>query len=100
MSVGPEHWLAPAAAFLTACGVPSLAIWLLKRGAADAQLVDSLRQALDKGRVRENAYYSALDALITGIDHLQDPPPALLAARARALARMEMAQSLIVGGGK
>jgi hypothetical protein len=85
-------------------GVPGLALWLLKRSATKEddkeKLIDALRKALDKGRVRESAYCGALDALIVGIDHLIDPPPALVAARTRALARMEQGFCEISGGDK
>jgi hypothetical protein len=54
------------AAMLAALGFPSLVIWLLKarqaRGKAREELIEILRKALDKGRVRENAYCGALDA--------------------------------------
>jgi hypothetical protein len=92
----------PIAALLAACGVPGLAAWLLKRSTMRDEhrelLIDALRKALDKGRVRENAYCGALDALVIGIDHLEDPHPALIAARARALEIMETAHCHITGG--
>jgi hypothetical protein len=92
----------PVAALLAALGVPGLAAFLLKRATMRddnrERLIDALRKALDKGRVRENAYCGALDALVIGIDHLEDPHPALLAARARALEIMETAHCHISGG--
>jgi hypothetical protein len=91
----------PVAGLLAALGVPSLAAWLLRRGSmrddTRERLIEILRKALDKGRVRENAYCGALDALIIGIDHLEDPPPALLAARLRALEIMETAHCQLTG---
>jgi hypothetical protein len=93
--------VAAVASLLAAIGFPGFLVWLVRRGSADKELVEVLRKALDKGRVRENAYCGALDALIAGIDHLPDPPPALRSARARALERMEAAHcQLINGGGK
>lgn len=89
-----------AASFLAALGFPGFVVWLVRRGQAREELVEVLRKALDRGRVRENAYCGALDALIMGIDQLEDPPTALLAARQRALQRMEQAQRRIGGGAK
>lgn len=92
------------AAVLASLGLPSLAAWLIRRSATSADnreaLIGALRKALDKGRVRENAYCGALDALIIGIDHIADPPPALVAARARALELMESAHCQLTGGGR
>lgn len=99
-----ESWLTALGAILASLGVPSLAAWMLRRNATRADhreaLIDALRKALDKGRVRENAYCGALDALVLGIDQLDDPPPALVAARTRALERMELAHCQISGGGR
>jgi hypothetical protein len=67
-------------------------------GQAREELIEILRKALDKGRVRENAYCGALDTFIAPIDELEDPPPALVAARARALERMELAHCQLTGG--
>lgn len=104
MSANTEGLLASIAGLLAALGVPGLAVWLLRRNAArgDAReaLIDALRKALDKGRVRENAYCGALDALILGIDQIEDPHPSLVAARTRALERMELAHCQISGGDK
>lgn len=103
-SAGAEHVLTGIATLLAALGVPSLAMWLVTRRATKVddreRLVDVLRQALDKGRIRENAYCGALDALIAGIDNLPNPSPALVAARGRALDRLEIAHSQISGGEK
>jgi hypothetical protein len=91
-------------AILASLGVPSLAAWLLRRGATRADhreaLIEALRKALDKGRVRENAYCGALDALIIGIEGLPSIPPSLVAARDRALERMESAHCQLTGGSK
>jgi hypothetical protein len=93
--------LTATAAVLAGLGVPSFAAWLLKRVSLRDDrreaLIEALRKALDKGRVRENAYCGALDAIVMGIDHLADPPPALIAARARALEIMEAAHCQIRG---
>lgn len=98
-----EGVVRPVASLLVALGVPAWLAWLVKRSflrdATRETLIEVLRKALDKGRVRENAYCSALEALVTGIDYLQDPPPALIAARARALKMMEAAQAQIISGG-
>jgi hypothetical protein len=51
-----------------------------------------LRKALDKGRVRENAYCGALDTFIAAIDELEDPPASLIA---HELARSSEWSSLI-----
>lgn len=101
MEVHAEGLLTAGAGILAAAGVPGLAVWILKRVAVSADnreaLIETLRKALDKGRVRESAYCGALDALIVGIDALADPPPALVAARARALERMETAHCQLGG---
>lgn len=98
--MGGDHVdvLAPIAGLLATLGFPGFAVWLLRRGIARESLVEVLRKALDKGRVRENAYCGALDALIVGIDALDNPPPALIAARERALERMEQARAQLSGG--
>jgi hypothetical protein len=102
MSAGVEHWLTPIAGGLAALGVPSLAMWLLNRSATKSddkeKLIEVLRKALDKGRVRENAYCGALDALIIGIDQLEDPPAYLIKARERAAERLETALCQVTGG--
>jgi hypothetical protein len=89
--------VAAVASLLAAIGFPGFVVWLVRRGSADKELIEVLRKALDKGRVRENAYCGALDAFITGVDSLEDPPPALTAARARALRRMEEANCQLNG---
>lgn len=90
------------AALLAAIGFPGLVVWQLKhrqaRGEAREDLIEILRKALDKGRVRENAYCGALDTFISAVDGLEDPPLALVAARARALERMELAHCQLTGG--
>jgi hypothetical protein len=88
------------ASLLAAVGFPGFVVWLIRRGSPDKELIEVLRKALDKGRVRENAYCGALDALILGIDQLEDPPAALRAARARALERMEQAHCQLTGGSR
>jgi hypothetical protein len=94
--------LTAVAALLAAIGFPSFTVWLLKtrgaRGHADRELIEILRKALDKGRVRENAYCGALDTFIAAIDELEDPPASLIRARARALERMELAHCQLTGG--
>lgn len=87
-----------AASVLAALGFPGFVVWLIKHFGARYERVEILRKALDKGRVRENGYCGALDAFITGVDALPHPPPALVAARARALARMEEANRQLNGG--
>lgn len=101
MEAHAEGLLTAFGAVLAALGVPGIAAWLIKRAGTSADhreaLIEALRKALDKGRVRENAYCGALDALVAGIDALPDPPPALVAARARALERMESAHCQLRG---
>jgi Tfp pilus assembly protein PilE len=92
------------AALLAAIGFPSFTVWLLKSrvavGASREALIEILRKALDKGRVRENAYCGALDTFIAAIDELEDPPASLVRARARALERLELAHCQLTGGGQ
>jgi hypothetical protein len=90
--------VAAVASLLAAIGFPGFVVWLIRRGSPDRELIEILRKALDKGRVRENGYCGALDAFITAVDSLENPPPSLLYARARALARMEEAHCQITGG--
>lgn len=85
------------AAVLASLGFPSFIVWLLRHFGARQDRIEILRKALDKGRVRENGYCGALDAFITAVDSLEDPPAPLIAARARALARMEEAHCQIAG---
>jgi hypothetical protein len=93
-----QELVTPIASVLAALGFPGFVVWLLRRGQAREELIEILRKALDKGRVRENAYCGALDALIMGIDQLEHPPAALIAARERALERMESAHCQLNGG--
>ena len=58
-------------------------------------LIDLMRKALDKGRIRESALASVADVLIFAIDHVADPPPALTQLRARALAVLQDARAQI-----
>lgn len=90
------------AALLAAVGFPGFVIVLLKsrqtRGEQREELIEILRKALDKGRVRENAYCGALDAFISGVDAIENPPASLVAARDRAIERMELAHCQLTGG--
>jgi hypothetical protein len=90
------------AGLLAAVGFPGFVIVLLKsrqaRGERREELIEILRKALDKGRVRENAYCGALDAFISAVDALPNPPASLEAARTRALERMELAHCQLTGG--
>jgi hypothetical protein len=94
--------LTGVAALLAAVGFPGFTMWLLRsrqaRRETREELIEILRKALDKGRVRENAYCGALDAFISAVDALPDPPLSLVAARARALERMELAHCQLTGG--
>lgn len=96
-----EGVMTAVAGILAAVGAPSFAAWLLRRvtmrDSEREALVNALRKALDKGRVRESALCGALDALVMGIDQITDPPPALIAARERALERMESAHCQLKG---
>jgi hypothetical protein len=84
--------LLPAiAALLAGLGFPGFVVWLLRHFGARQDLIEVLRKALDKGRVRENAYCSALDCFISAVEALPNPPASLVAARSRALERMELA---------
>lgn len=63
------------------------------------ELIDLLRHALDKHLIRESAIVSAAELLIVminqALDQLDDPPPALLRSRDRAMAILTTAQSQI-----
>lgn len=91
-------WVTGVASLLAGLGFPGFVVWLIRHYGAREDRIEILRKALDKRLIRENAYCGALDALVFGIDHLEDPGPALLAARARALEIMETAHSQIRGG--
>lgn len=59
------------------------------------ELVELLRRALDKGRVRENAIASACDmlilALVAALEEIRDPSPVIAEARQRALTHLQSA---------
>ncbi len=78
--------------------------WFVKRSARYEQrednaiaLVELLRRALDKGRIRENAIASACDMLImaveAAVEELPEPhPPLVETARRRALEHLHSAR--------
>ena len=91
----------------TALGVGSIipALWkAIKRwGRHDADheisrlgsleaLVDALRRALDKGRLREDALAQVLGVLIFGLRHIEDLSPVIADAIERAIRILEQAQ--------
>lgn len=81
-------WQAWAALLpLAGGGVAALYKW----STSPARLVDLLRKALDKGRIRENALASVVELLIFAIDHVESPSAAVLALRARAADVLEQA---------
>lgn len=56
------------------------------------EVIDLLRKALDKGRIRESAAWALVDLFIFAIDHWADPPPAIAELRDRARSVLEDAQ--------
>jgi hypothetical protein len=60
-------------------------------------LIDELRRALDKGRVRESAIAAVAELLIFAIDHVEEPSSAMLELRARALEVLELAHAHLQG---
>lgn len=76
-------WLAPAAAIVTStvAGVWGLFVWWMR---SNADLVNELRKALDRGRIRENGLVVCCDLLIFAIDHMDEQTPAIVELRARA----------------
>jgi hypothetical protein len=56
-------------------------------------LIDELRQALDKGRIRENAIAAIAELLIFAINHVENPSPAIVSLRARARDVLELARA-------
>lgn len=61
-------------------------------------LIDELRRALDKGRVRESAVVAVCELLIFAIDHVESPSPAIVSLRARGLEVLELAQAHLKSG--
>lgn len=47
-------------------------------------MVDLLRRALDKGRIRENGLVTGFELLLLSLDVLEDPHPAIVSAKQRA----------------
>lgn len=72
---------AALAAFVSAVG-GLVAWWLARR----SDLVDELRKALDRGRIRENALVVCCELLVYAIDHMEgEQSRAVRDLRARAL---------------
>lgn len=67
--------------------------WLYKWATAPSRLVDLLRRALDKGRIREGALANVVELLVFAIDHVEDPSPAILQLRERATDVLELAHA-------
>jgi hypothetical protein len=75
-----NSWGAPIAGAMVTGGL-GLLTWALTRR---SDLVDQLRQALDRGRIRENALVTVCDILITLIDHIEEPTQPMIELRKRA----------------
>lgn len=63
-------------------------------------LVDALRRALDKGRLREDALAQVLGVLIFGLKQIEDISPGLSDAIERAIAILEKAQNQLQSMGE
>lgn len=103
----PSAWAAVLTLGASALAWPANRLWLLfvRRSDRSAsredhalELVELLRRALDKGRVRENGIASACDMLTTALEialgMIGDPPPAIAATRRRALDHLRAAREL------
>jgi hypothetical protein len=100
-----EVWIVIIPLLAAAIGWPVKKLWRFfeKRSARVEQreisaleLVELLRRALDKGRIRENGMFTACDLLITALElaleDTHDPSPSIRSARDRALEHLSEAR--------
>lgn len=102
--MGVQEWTQLGAAALSGSAVPWAikTLWRLLSNSSQREisrlgslehLVDALRRALDKGRLREDALAQVLGVLIFGLRQIEELSPVLTDAIERAIEILETAQT-------